>query len=429
TANEQSPKVDTSGCYGAICPGDTAFIDKSSWDPRKVSIDAFTADGKVVVTQENGNRYTLGRDDVAIGWPNRQGVNCKSGACVGQLAWVSRHNWDPREVVIVGIRQIGTSFVVYMKENLIYYRDFDLNTLAVSERDGRTACDGNRCAGDTVTFHRHNWTPFDGTLLGLTNDGHGVILREKDQKLIRAELSDFTLKKKRTPSLEEQERMEADQAAQSEGFSREAYDQARRQGSDHHAAMELARGPVFTGFTSISGFLQKLSQHVYAFDRAYLEELASAVGDAEKSRSPIDLRTYSGAMILPYIRHVNYPGLRERFLNPSVKAMEQHLAAQGVRSLLDMEAVRGARLLALRFMAASFRTSMSVANDAQKQESGRLLAVLGRALATRASLDDLREMHSEAARLEAHILDLAQNPYLTARSAADGALLQFLRQL
>ncbi|NUM88331.1 MAG: hypothetical protein HUU37_03920 [Bdellovibrionales bacterium] len=187
------------------------------------------------------------------------------------------------------------------------------------------------------------------------------------------------------------------------------YEHFQQKGLSHQEALALAKGPVLLKVSDAPSFLRRLSKHVYAHDRGYLDAAATM---AEKEPRFVLLALRS------YLENFPYRGVRDQFLRHSLPVITGNL---------EEISSKNATRTALRLLAASLQAAMPLVADGRKQELQQAITELGKAASTALSARDVVQMQDALPRIEAVVSSLVENSYLTARTRADLQLIRYLR--
>lgn len=217
---------------------------------------------------------------------------------------------------------------------------------------------------------------------------------------------------------EETKRLEKEGA-----LDRAQYEALRRQGKNHREALLESSGPLWSSFERTENFLERLSGHLYQFDRNYLQQVKALLAPgANLERRQL----FVTAAMLPYIRNLGYRSLRGPYLDRSAANMEQALREGYVQSLSDIEATALVRRMALHMLAASLQTALPQLTAAQKAAAAELLRILADLAAGKLRWRDMEPLFSALPRYRTLLLELSHNSYLQARVAVDMRLLDHL---
>jgi len=195
-------------------------------------------------------------------------------------------------------------------------------------------------------------------------------------------------------------------------------------GWNKYGQAESVTGPRFTALSNTARFLEKLSQHVYKFDQQYFSQLAALVA----ANSNQELKTlFLMNALKPFFQNFGYTAIKEKDIRFSLQRLEDVNKEKNINSLSKIEGVQVIRKLALQMLAISLQTSQSLQTPEQKVKGAELLHILSNILAGSLGLNDIADFLKNAPKFEAFFLELAQNPYLQARSATDIAILNYLK--
>ena len=199
------------------------------------------------------------------------------------------------------------------------------------------------------------------------------------------------------------------------------YRSLRNAGATHVEAIDKASGPIFVSLERSGKFLQKLSEHVYSFDKAYVLKVKNITTDNNKNN------LFVLNALLPYLKNSGYKSIKEKYLDSSVKRIEEISSEKRIFSLRDIESTSHARALAAQMLAASLSTSIPQMSAGQKSKTQNMLQILSTILAKNMRYQDMMLFFQHAGEMESLILELSQNPYLQSRSATDMLLLEYLK--
>lgn len=417
-------------CIEKLCIGDEALVAHSDYYVSLVTIETITSDGRFLIRWANGNVGPTGgfhRDALALTAKSRFGKNaCNGELCIGSSAILAHRDYYVNDVTIVGLRTDGNFMIKYANGNLGPASGFGSDNLAlVQALTGDYYCGSTHCVGDTVILNHRDYSISEVTIAGvLPSDRY--IIRWDNGNLARAEGfygSNLAAKRKRQRTQEELDREEVKTRASDPTFDMESYHSLRKSGLSHREAMDRASGPVWTSQANTKNFLSKLSGHVYQFDKLYLLEITKLLesGDNMERR-----QLFIGAAMLPYLKNFGYKAVKERYLTPSIQAIETQLASRGVKTLADIESTSLMRRLAVYLLAASLQTAMPQLNETQKVQATEILRVLADSATKGMRYRDMQALYAFIPTYRALLLELTHNLYLQARVAADMQLLDYL---
>lgn len=402
------PRQDPARCHQNFCIDDDVIINGTA-----ARIEAYNqGSGTFAIRWESGG-LSSSRYAPSQMAQTRSGT-CHASLCVGNFVIV---RGTPGR--IVGIYP-GGDFAIRWSSGTLSSTKYTADNIA-NTRIG--LCHLNVCVGDEGAISGTRMT-----VVGLYPSGEFAIQWESGgYSSSTYEASDIAIRKTTAQAQAERQRAaewnEAQSMAQEGKLDLGIYGELRKNGAPHAEALDKAMGPVWISMAQTERFLNKLGNHVYQFDRLYLLEIAKllAPGDHLERR-----RQFIGAAMLPFLRNFGYKAVKERYLNPSIQAIEKECASQGVKSLLDIESTALMRRLSVYMLAASLQTSMPQLNAAQKAEATEILRVLAESATKGMKYRDMQVLFALIPGYRSLLLELSQNLYLQARVAVDMQLLDYL---
>lgn len=420
-------------CVDDRCVGDTAYVSHRDYYVKLVRIDSITADRRFLVKWADGSIGPQGgfaAGELVIAAGNSMGVRCKGQYCLGDTAIVNDRAYNVKMVKIVGLQGgFSPSYLVQWSDGSIGPSSgdtFSPSSLARIGQDYDYACSGGICVGDTARVNHRDYNVKTVTIAAVTSSGN-FIVKWGDGSLGPQggfAAGDLAMVSRRERTQEELDRDEVEKLSKEPGFDHSIYQAARAKGMNHRDAVEAAKGPYWVTAADTERFLGKLANHVYQFDANYLIGVQKLLPkDAQREKAAF----FISAALLPYLRNFGYPGLRDKYVLPSVKNIEAQLQGQGLTAVSETESSISSRKYALQMLGVSLQTAMVQMDLSQKERAAEALRVIAASLATPMRVRDLGAFLNHAPELEKLLLELSLNPYLQGRVATDMGLLAHVR--
>ncbi|MCM2323703.1 MAG: hypothetical protein NDJ90_10625 [Oligoflexia bacterium] len=415
-------------CKGNLCVGDRAYLHANYYKMEEVVLRSKQPDGRfMVASAETGNLIAaFDPKYLAVAAGNLQRISCLGDRCLGESVILVDSYHETQEARIVGIAEPNPGdyfYTVMGKAGLLGF--FTSGRLARIHDRGLFACSQDLCVGDTATLNAQHYDTQLVTIAGIMPGGNMFVVKSSVGipfgPFYKAHLG---LVSRREPTQAERDTQEVRSLEKDPAFELSIYQAARAQGQSHRDAVEAAKGPYWYGAADTGRFLGKLSGYVYQFDAAYLQGLLKLIpSDANRERASL----FIAGGLLPYLRDFGYAGLKEKFINPSVKNIQAKLGEHQITSIADTESSVFSRRLALQMLGVSLQTAMIQMDPGQKERASEALRVIAASLGGSLRVRDLGAFMSQIPALEKLLLELAQNPYLQSRAATDLGLLYHVR--